>query len=266
MRIVTLSLATALVASPAAVMASGKTAPPSYTLTTTTYGQDFDSLASTGTSQALPAGFQITEQGTANASNGFYTANNGSSNTGDVYSYGTTGTTERALGSLTSGTNSPIYFGGVFTNGLGGTIESLAFGYDGEQWRAGSSTTDSLTFQYSLDATEVDNGSWTSLASLTFTPLVIAANGATLNGNANRTALAGAASGLAIGAGQSFAFRWLNTDSAGSDHGLGVDNFTLTATLAPVAGVPEPSAWALLILGFGTVGGALRRRRVPAFA
>ncbi|TAL33421.1 MAG: PEP-CTERM sorting domain-containing protein [Phenylobacterium sp.] len=32
----------------------------------------------------------------------------------------------------------------------------------------------------------------------------------------------------------------------------------------PVAGVPEPATWALLILGFATVGAALRRRTVAA--
>ncbi len=31
-------------------------------------------------------------------------------------------------------------------------------------------------------------------------------------------------------------------------------------------GVPEPGAWALLLLGFGGVGAALRRRRAVAFA
>jgi hypothetical protein len=30
-------------------------------------------------------------------------------------------------------------------------------------------------------------------------------------------------------------------------------------------GVPEPATWALTIMGFGVVGGALRRRRVPAY-
>jgi hypothetical protein len=270
MRIVTIALASALAIAPAAAFAAGKTGAPSYTLTTTTYTQDFDSLASSGTSQALPQGFQIAEQGTSAASNGFYTANNGSSATGDTYSYGVIGSTERALGSLTSGTNTPIFFGGVFTNGLGGTIDSLTFGYDGEQWRAGNSPNDSLSFQYSLDASEVDNGSWTTIASLTFTPLVFSQNGATLNGNlaANRVSLTGSVAGLSIGAGQTFAFRWLNTDSTGSDHGLAADNFSIAATLVPVApgGVPEPSTWALLILGFGAVGGALRRRRTLAFA
>lgn len=36
------------------------------------------------------------------------------------------------------------------------------------------------------------------------------------------------------------------------------------AGIAP-GGVPEPSAWALLILGFGVVGAAARRRREPTY-
>jgi hypothetical protein len=33
-----------------------------------------------------------------------------------------------------------------------------------------------------------------------------------------------------------------------------------------IAAVPEPSTWALMILGFGAIGGMLRRRARPAFA
>jgi hypothetical protein len=43
---------------------------------------------------------------------------------------------------------------------------------------------------------------------------------------------------------------WQNTDA----------DF-LVRTAAPVGGVPEPASWTMLILGFGAVGGALRRRR-----
>ncbi len=43
--------------------------------------------------------------------------------------------------------------------------------------------------------------------------------------------------------------------------GPGLDNVSLTAT----GGVPEPASWALMIAGFGLVGGALRQRR-PAVA
>lgn len=54
---------------------------------------------------------------------------------------------------------------------------------------------------------------------------------------------------------------WLST--LGGQLNTGIDN--VTVTFAGV--VPEPSAWALLIAGFGVVGGAMRaRRRTPAAA
>ena len=37
--------------------------------------------------------------------------------------------------------------------------------------------------------------------------------------------------------------------------------FTIDGSLAQVAAVPEPSTWAMMIAGFGLVGGVLRRRR-----
>lgn len=266
MRIITLSLAAALAISPAAALAAGKTPAPSFTLTTTTYAQNFDTLANTGTSQALPAGFQVVENGTGGAADGFYAAGTGSSNAGNAYSFGAAGSTERALGSLGSGSVGPIYYGGVFTNGLGGTIDSLAFAYTGEQWRSGTATADGLTFQFSLDATQLDNGIWTTFAGLNYTATNNTNSGA-INGNTFSTAIAGTLSNLGIANGAKFGFRWVDVDTTGSDHGVAVDDLGITATLVPVAGgVPEPSAWALLILGFGAVGGALRRRRSLALA
>lgn len=267
MRIVTLSFAAALALSPAAAGAAGKTSLTAYTLATTTYTQNFDGLVSSGTSQALPAGFQIVENGTGGAADGAYAAGTGSSNAGGAYSYGANGSTDRALGSLGSGSVGPIWYGGIFTNGLGGTIDSLAFAYTGEQWRSGSTTTDGLTFQYSLDATQLDNGTWTTFAGLGYTP-TNNTNAGAINGNVFSTAIAGTITGLSIADGARFGFRWVDVDSTGSDHGIGIDNLSLTATLAAVApGVPEPSTWALLILGFGTVGASLRRRyRALSFA
>ena len=40
----------------------------------------------------------------------------------------------------------------------------------------------------------------------------------------------------------------------------------IIASVAPTGGVPEASVWALMIAGFGVVGGALRRRRHVAVA
>lgn len=265
MRMTSMMLASVIVASPSAVLAAGKTPASIFALTTTSYSQNFDTLAATGTSQALPAGFQLVENGTGGAADGFYAAGTGSSNAGNAYSFGAAGSSDRALGSLGSGGVGPIWYGGVFTNTIGATIASLDFAYSGEQWRSGTSTTDRLTFQFSLDATEIDNGTWTTIAALGFTPTVNTNAGA-MNGNQFSTAIGGTITGLSIANGQRFAFRWVDVNTTGSDHGIAVDNLSITAALAPVGVVPEPSTWALLILGFGTVGGSLRRRRKLAFA
>jgi hypothetical protein len=46
------------------------------------------------------------------------------------------------------------------------------------------------------------------------------------------------------------------------DNNTGIDDITLNAVgAAAPGGVPEPSAWALMLVGFGGLGAALRRRR-----
>lgn len=67
----------------------------------TPYTQDFNTLANTGTSAVLPAGWLLSETGTG--ANTTYVADNGAGNSGNTYSYGPTGNAERALGSLQSG-------------------------------------------------------------------------------------------------------------------------------------------------------------------
>nr|WP_309644373.1 PEPxxWA-CTERM sorting domain-containing protein [Phenylobacterium sp.] len=41
---------------------------------------------------------------------------------------------------------------------------------------------------------------------------------------------------------------------------------TATSSLIPAAAVPEPATWAMMIVGFGLVGGAVRQRRRTAQA
>ena len=114
------------------------------------YTQDFDTLENTvsSTLTAMPTGWDFSEGGSnANTS---YRSGTGSDTRGDTHSYGAFGNTERAFGTLRSGTLVPI-IGAQFANNTGGTITSLAISYTGEMWRLGQNTTgratDRLDFQ-----------------------------------------------------------------------------------------------------------------------
>jgi|SRR5579884_3212987 len=66
-------------------------------------------------------------------------------------------------------------------------------------------------------------------------------------------------------------------DVAGIPLGLGPDNVTFTASVPTtgadtgsvsftIASVPEPATWAMMLLGFGGIGVAMRRRRLPVLS
>ena len=202
--------------------------------------ENFDTLASTGTSSATPAGWMFSEAGSA--ANATYTAGIGTSTTGDTYSFGSTGSTERSFGGLQSGSLSPTV-GAAFTNNTGQTIGSLAVAYTGEQWRLGAlGRVDRLDFQFSTDATSLTTGTWSDVNTLDFTAPVTAGSTGALDGNAaaNRTAINGTINLISIANGATFWIRWNDFDATGADDGLGVDDFCLTPSLAP-APTPTPT-------------------------
>ena len=198
-----------------------------------TYTQDFNALANSGTANtAVPTGWDFSESGT-NA-NTTYRAGTGSDNTGDTYSFGATSNTERAFGGLRSGSLVPL-IGAQFTNNTGGSITSLDFAYTGEQWRLGQNTSgrsaDRLDFQLSTNATSITTGTWTDYDSLDFASPVVAGTVGALNGNVppNRTAISFSITGLSIANGTSFWIRWADSDLIpGADDGLSVDDFSIT--------------------------------------
>src|SRR5205085_1149084 len=100
------------------------------------YTQDFNTLAASGASGTLPVGWGLSESG-SNA-NTTYTAGTGSNNAGDTYSFGSSGSSDRAFGGVQSGSLVPT-IGACFTNNTGVTMTSLAITYTGEQWRLGAS-------------------------------------------------------------------------------------------------------------------------------
>jgi uncharacterized repeat protein (TIGR01451 family) len=199
--------------------------------------QDFDTLVSTGTGTLAgntPAGWGFVETGTnANTS---YTAGTGSSNTGDTFSFGSAGNSDRAFGGLQSGSLVPT-LGARFVNNTGATITSLQVAYTGEQWRLGATgRADRIDFQYSTDATSLASGTWTDVNTLDFSSPITTGTAGALDGNAaaNRTAISATITGLAIAAGAEFYIRWIDFNATGADDGLSVDDFSLT----PDAGGP----------------------------
>ncbi len=216
-----------------------------------TYGEPFDSLATSGTTNTnLPNGWELREVGTAARVNGAYGAGTGSENAGDVYSFGAAGVAERAFGTLLSGTLTPS-IGASFTNNTGTTITSARISYVGEQWRLGQNIVgrgpDRLDFQISSDATSLATGNWVNQDSLDFFSPVLAGTVGTVNGNVapNRTSLDATVGGLAVAPGATFWIRWLDADLSGSDDGLAVDEFFLTpfdADGAPVVSATTPAA------------------------
>lgn len=202
----------------------------------TRYTENFDTLASTGTTpnSTLPAGWSVAEMGTGAAADNQYVVGTGSSNAGNLYSFGSTGSTERALGSVASGSVAPM-FGASFTNTTGGNVGQIDIQYTGEQWRLGSVTagraSDVLNFQYSVDAVSLTTGTWADVDSLDFRSVVLTGGTAgARDGNATefRANVQGSITQLNLATNQTLWIRWIDPDIAGSDDGLAIDDFSLT--------------------------------------
>jgi uncharacterized protein len=207
-------------------------APVSLTAIDTAYTQNFDTLSNTAGSTAnnlIITGWYMTETGGGARDNEQYAVDTGASTTGDTYSYGAAGSTERALGMLQSGTLIPTV-GAGFTNNTGVTINSLDVVYTGEEWRLGTAArTDQISFAYSLNAIDLVTGTWTGVGGLNFVTPDTATIGAK-NGNAasSRTQLSSTISDLNIPDGATFWVRWTDVNASGADDGLAIDDFSLT--------------------------------------
>lgn len=249
-----------------------------------TYSQNFDSLSNTPaassaawTDNSTPglAGWYASRayvSGTTSAYGPFayttYRVGDGSANNGSVWSFGTIGATDRALGSISSGTPKTNSFGVLFQNDTATALDNITISYTGEQWRNGGNTAvQTLAFSYKivpsffspLDVVAAGVNGWTAFTALNFNSPTTGATAATLDGNlaANQTVFSSILlTGVTLNPGDEIFLRWVDIDDSGSDHGLAVDNFTASFSV-----VPEPSTLALAALGGLGVTAMLRRRR-----
>ncbi|RPJ17006.1 MAG: hypothetical protein EHM33_33355, partial [Chloroflexi bacterium] len=229
--------------------------PVSLTTLGTAYTQNFDSLPSSGsatwTNDSTIPGWFHARTGTGTT----IVANNGSSTAGALYSYGTGTDTDRALGSIGSGNAAAgnFFWGVRLVNETGSTITSLDVSYTGEQWRNSAALAQTVAFSYLVGSPTVSGSlaefqtAGITVAALDFTSPITGGTAGALDGNvaANRATLTFSITGLSIPNGTEIMLRWSDPDHGGSDHGLAMDDFSVTpngaADVAPTVTTTDPA-------------------------
>ena len=224
-------------------------------------GQNFDGLSASGSSQpwandVTPANGTLDGWSLFNSLNAAitnYDAGTGSGSGGKFYSFGLTGSTDRALGgvgSLNAYFGSPAantvagYIAFAATNNSPSTLTSFTLGFDGEQWRnGGNATAQPMVLEYGFGPSFAavtwlqpgGNFNWTSP--------VATATAAAVNGNVAGLAAGrgGTVNGLTWANGQTLWLRWIELNDTGSDHGLAIDNFNISWLSATP---PKSLVWA----------------------
>lgn len=255
-----------------------------YTSTTgAPYIQTFDTLLQTGRT-AFQQSSPSTTVDTTNQLVGWYayrsgsstqiTANDGSMTTGGLYSYGSTGSSDRALGSIgaTSTAIGDFVWAVRIRNNTGLDITGFTIKYTGEQWRYSAATQQTVQFSYGIFASgnapsqstllNTAAAGFTAADGMRFSNPVTSGSFGALDGNmdANRTILTQPVHAT-IPVGQDLWVRWNDINHAGNDHGFATDDISFTATSFQPVPAP-PAAISLGIGGFiGLLGARVPRLR-----
>ncbi|KAA9340320.1 T9SS type A sorting domain-containing protein [Adhaeribacter soli] len=195
------------------------------------YTQNFNSLQNTGTGTwtdnvTLPGWYAANGTTAATA----YVASNGSSTTTGLKSYGSAGSTDRALGCVNaaSGTH---YYGVRLKNNTGSTISRFIISYTAELWAKPSGNKNAtVKFHYQVGGTSLNAGNWTEQTVDQLTFKTGGGGASTLNGNlANyRSTITFSTPALNLAPGAEIMFRWADATSNGIY--VGLDDITITPT------------------------------------
>lgn len=227
--------------------------------TTGSHTQNFNGLSNSTTAQTWTDNSTIANWYSQRTGNGTtYVGDAGSGTAGTLYSYGASGNNERAIGSIGSGNAAAGSFahGVLLRNTSSSTITSLTVSYTLEQWRnGGNATAQSITVWYKKSTTSFtalnpnSNSGWTQVTGLTASSPINTASAAALDGNAtaNKVALSNVAiPSLSLAANEYIMIKWEDPDHAGTDHGLSIDDVTISWTVPPVITAPgAPSITAI---------------------
>lgn len=230
-----------------------------------TYTQNFDALgSSSGTwsdNLTLPGWYASLSNATAVTPHTAYTASSGGGTTSTLlYSFGASGSSERALGATPSLGNF-LVIGLRLVNGTDDIIDALSVTYDGEQWRKNLAASSTITFSYQIFAPGAGSLStltgWSDdVPGLTFTTPVANAGTGALDGNESTNRIAGISTvlnSLALQPDEELWLKWTVSKISGENIGLAIDN--------AIIAIPEPGVLAIAALGLLGLGAYRRCRR-----
>lgn len=192
------------------------------------YSQNFNTLANSGsgtwTDNSTITGW-YSNQTTCDA-------NTGTTTTANMYSFGTTSNSDRALGSVASSSNSIIKYGVRIQNNTGQTVDRIYLQFTGEQWRHGTNSPgiQSMQVTYSQSSSSFNGviSGGLSLTNIAFWSPQYGGSGTALDGNldSNRLIIA-AVLNIGLLNGEELFIQWEDTDDSGFDHALAIDDVVI---------------------------------------
>lgn len=223
------------------------------------YTQNFDLLPVSGTftltgkgphpldqaplSFASLQGWQVLQL-SSNQPNTSFLTGTGSGTGSGIYSFGLSGNTNRALGSLASGSGT-YALGVVFENLTGSLLNKINIRLLATQWRkSGSGNINNWRFSYqtrqlnSIDTNQLISDNRADLKSIHITT-----GSATLNGHlpVNQYTIQVTLTDIVWKPGEKLILRWDDQDETGNDDAMAIDDFSFTATAeisAPILSKP----------------------------
>ena len=259
---------------------------------TGTYGQNFDGLASSGTNNpwtndgTLPGWHLFRQPSASPVAITSYNADTGAANSGNFLSYGSSGSSDRALGGLGSG---GVYFSGpspapavpsgavagwfalALSNATAAPITNLTIAFNGEQWRnGGNATAQTMVLEYGYGASFEQVATWTAPGgNFNWASPVATATAAAVDGNnAGRAGNLGGTLNLGASpwaASTTLWLRWTESNDVGSDHGLAIDDLSISLPVPPAQ--PEVAIQALdAVAGESGDGAGIRISRTGSTA
>lgn len=223
------------------------------------YSNNFDFLNSNG-SENFWSNDRATQSSSGDADSGspgwywqggsvssfFYGTGNPGTNDHGAYSLQSEIAGDNALGSYAGGSYPQLAWGLVLQNNTGSTIGEVEITFTGEQYRRAETSADRLTFSFKTSATEILDtepsaelpAGWQSEPNLDF-EAPLAPVGPPFFAPPYPSETLTETLLVNLPAGHYLGLRWHDTDVAGNDAALAIDDLTLSFT---IASVPEPSA------------------------